>query len=287
MQWLIFSLLNSFFESVSAGFSKSGAQKIDVLSAAWSLRFFSLFILVPLAFLTNSFAEISSSFFGAVFLSAILNTVTTIMFMKAIKDSPISLVAPVSTFTPVFLLITSPLILGEFPKPLGIVGILSVVIGSYVLNLSKRKEGIFEPILAIFKESGVRLIFLVAFIWSITSNIDKIGIKNSNPIIYSAFANLGIMFFLTLILWFRRISFLRIFKNIPVLAPIGLTNGISYAFYAGAISMTLVANAISVKRTSSLFSIVWGRIFFKEEKIGERLIGAVIMILGVVLIALS
>lgn len=31
--WLIFALLNAFFESIFSAFSKMGAQKIDVLSA--------------------------------------------------------------------------------------------------------------------------------------------------------------------------------------------------------------------------------------------------------------
>lgn len=51
--------------------------------------------------------------------------------------------------------------------------------------------------------------------------------------------------------------------------------------------MTIVPNVITVKRTSALFGIMWGKIFFKEKEIKERFIGTLVMILGVVLIALS
>ena len=287
MIWLIFSLLNSFFDSASNAFSKHGAQKINVLSAAWALRFYSLFILFPLAFLFDSFRPVGANFWIALFATSSLNAVTSILFVKAIKDSPLSLTLPITTFTPVFLLITSPIILGEFPNPLGIIGILSVVVGSYVLNLNKRAHGFFEPILAIFKEKGSRLMLIVAVIWSITSNIDKIVVKSSNPLLASFATTSIVLILLTLVLWLRRISIWHILRQSKILAPIGLTGGLSLAFQMTAISMTLVANVISVKRTSVLFGTAWGKIYFKEENIKERFAGAFIMVIGVILIALS
>ena len=51
-----------------------------------------------------------------------------------------------------------------------------------------------------------------------------------------------------------------------------------------AISMTNVAYMISLKRTSIFFGVLFGALWFKEEKITERLTGAIIMIAGVFLI---
>ncbi len=65
MAWLPFALLNAFFESVSNAFSKGGAQKIDVLSAAWAQRFFALFILIPLVIVAHSFVPVSGTFWTA------------------------------------------------------------------------------------------------------------------------------------------------------------------------------------------------------------------------------
>ncbi len=287
MAWLIFSLLNSFFDSASSALSKKGAQKINVLSAAWALQFFSLFILFPLALFFNSFQKVDMNFWIALAATSILNTITSILFVKAIKDSPLSLRLPITSFTPVFLLITSPIIIGELPKPLGIIGILSVVIGSYILNLSKRVNGPLGPILAIFKTQGSRLMLIVAIIWSITSNIDKIVVINSNPLLASFAKTSIVLILLTLVLWLKRISIWHILRQSKILAPIGLTGGLSLAFQMTAISMTLVANVISVKRTSVLFGTLWGKIYFKEEKIKERFAGAFIMVIGVILIALS
>lgn len=287
MHWLVFSVLNAFFESVSNALGKKGAQQLNVLLVAWSQRFFSLFILFPLVLFTNSFQSINQTFWYALIATSILNTITSILFVRAIKSSPLSLTLPIVSLTPVFLLITSPLMVGEFPKPLGIIGIVSTFVGSYILNLSKRINGVFEPLLSIFKEEGSRLMFFVAFIWSITSNIDKIAVKNSNPVLFSFASSTAILVFLTIVLLIKKSSFRTIFRNSKTLAPIGFASGFSLLFQMIAISMTIVPNVITVKRTSALFGIAWGKLFFKEENIKERLTGATIMLLGVFLIAIS
>lgn len=287
MLWLPFALLNAFSESVSNALGKRGALKIDILSVAWSQKFFALFILIPLAIITHSFIPVNGTFWLALLATSALNTITSILFVKAIKDSSLSLTLPIVTLTPLFLLITSPLLIGEFPKPLGVLGILSTVVGAYILNLTQKVHGVFEPILSIYKERGSRLMLIVALIWSVTSNIDKIAVKNSNPLLFSLASTVLILFFLTVVLKVKKTSFETIFKSSRILAPIGIASGLSTAFQMIAISLTLVPNVITVKRTSAIFGIAWGKLFFKEENIKERLIGAVIMVLGVVLILLG
>jgi len=52
-----------------------------------------------------------------------------------------------------------------------------------------------------------------------------------------------------------------------------------------AISMVQAAYMISIKRTSLIFGVLYGAWLFKEEKITERLTGAIIMIIGVFIIS--
>jgi uncharacterized membrane protein len=54
-----------------------------------------------------------------------------------------------------------------------------------------------------------------------------------------------------------------------------------------AMSMTNVAYMISIKRTSLLFSIFYGHVLFREEKIAEKAIGGAIMFAGFLLIVFS
>jgi len=53
-----------------------------------------------------------------------------------------------------------------------------------------------------------------------------------------------------------------------------------------AINMTLVAYVISIKRTSAIIVVLAGFWFFKEKNTGYRLLGASIMVAGVLCISL-
>lgn len=287
MLWLPFSLLNALFESIANVFGKHGAQKINVLSAVWAQRFFSLFILLPLVLLTGSLRPTPSIFWIILVFNCALGTFTSILFFKALKDSPLSLTLPITAFTPAFLLVMSPIITKEFPSAFGVVGTLMIVFGSYMLNLSKRVHGFFAPITSIVKEDGTREMFLVALLWSVTVSFDKIAIRNSNPMMYSFLLGTLSVIYLSIILLVRQISIRNVIRNFRILAPIGILAGFSVALHMQAISMTVVSNAIAVKRTSSLFGAIWGKLFFKETQLKERFTGAVIMVIGVALITIG
>ncbi len=53
-----------------------------------------------------------------------------------------------------------------------------------------------------------------------------------------------------------------------------------------AISIGLVPYVIAIKRTSIVLSVIWGGLFFGERGIRQRLLGAVVMLAGVVCITL-
>ena len=53
-----------------------------------------------------------------------------------------------------------------------------------------------------------------------------------------------------------------------------------------ALSLTNVAYMIAIKRTSLIWSVLFGRLLFGETNIRERLLGSVVMVAGVVLITL-
>ncbi|MEA3343253.1 MAG: EamA family transporter [archaeon] len=289
MLWVLFALLGAFSESLKDVFSKkalNSIKNIDEYVAAWSMRFFALpFLLFLLLFV--EIPVIGESFWIALLVSGGLNTITTILYMKALKASDISITVPMVTFTPLFLLITSPLILGEFPGVWGVVGIVLIVFGSYMLNIKKRHEGFFAPFRALLHEKGPRYMLLVAFIWSITSNFDKVGIINSSPVFWTASLNLFLTMTLLPIMLLKSYSCTtQVKKNIKVLLPIGFFTAIMHIFIMTALSLTLVAFVISIKRTNALFGVMWGKLIFKEKDIKDRLTGAAIMIVGVVLITL-
>ena len=286
MTWIIFAFLTAFFRSLTDVAGKIGLKNMDEYIVAWSLNFFALPLLIPFLFFIE-IPTLTPGFWLAILVSGTLNIATAILYLKAIKLTDLSIVIPLSTFTPLFLLLTSPLIIGEFPNSFGILGIILIVFGSYTLNIKEKKNGILAPFKALINNKGAQLMLLVAFIWSITSNFDKIGLQNSSPIFYGIVINIFITIGITpFVLIKSRKNIKQIPKNLKTLIPVGIFHGLMMIFHMIAISMTLVAYLISVKRTSAIISVLFGTLLFKEKGLKERIWGVIIMIIGALLITL-
>jgi drug/metabolite transporter (DMT)-like permease len=207
-------------------------------------------------------------------------------YMKALKVSPLSLTVPFLAFTPGFIILTGWIILGEEISTGGFCGIILIIIGAYFLNLSKTTYGLLAPLLAVFKEPGSLLMLLVSFLYAFTSTIGKLAIIHSNPYFFGIIYNMALAVLLALFL--PAAANAEPVKNFVRRPIIGLILGALVATtifsHMLAISMTNVAYMISLKRTSLLFGVLYGALWFKEEKITERLTGAIIMITGVFMI---
>jgi len=281
--WVTYSILTALFESLKDVASKAGLLSLNEYTMAWGLRIFSLPVLIPLLLL-QGLPRFSPSFLPALLVGGSLNILATVLFLKSLKHSDMSLCVPLVAFTPVFLLLTSPVMLGEWPSVQGVVGVLLIVSGSYILNAAGNTGGWTRPFVSLFREKGPRTMLVVAFIWSITSNIDKIGITGSSIVAWIVAVNL----FAGLLLWpvaHRRLRGGCIDRRgVLILIAAGLLAAVRSLFQMAALTLSLVAYVISIKRTSALFTIAFAGLFFKEKGIGYRFLGGVIMITGVFLI---
>ena len=209
-------------------------------------------------------------------------------YMRAIKRSPLSLTLPLIAFTPVFMILTGRVVLGEAIGPLGLWGIGLTVTGAYMLNLSSAGEGPLEPLYALFREPGSRLMLLVSFIYSLTSTIGKLGA------LHSAAAFFGVTYFtgftLISLLLAPLVPGTRIARTLKAPlwgAAVGLATAVMILSHMAAIVATEAAYMITMKRTSLLIGILYGWWLFGERNIGERIIAAAVMLAGVFLIGLS
>jgi uncharacterized membrane protein len=155
------------------------------------------------------------------------------------------------------------------------------------LNIQRFDEGILSPIKALFEERGPVLMLSVAFIWSITANVDKIGVLNSSPIFYSFTLSGALTVELFIAMHLRSKKYPeQIKRNLRGLVPIGLFFSLGILSQMTAIEMTLAPFVIAIKRTSILIGSIYGFVIFKESNLRERLLGASIMILGLLMIIL-
>lgn len=286
MLWFIFAFLTALFEATKDVLSKKSLKDIDEYVVAWSLPFFALPFLLPILLFT-AIPPLGERFWLALFTGGTLYAFTLVLYMKALKSSDLSITVPMLTFTPLFLLITSPLMVGEFPGIFGLIGIFLIVTGSYLLNINKKSQGYLAPFKALLKEKGPRLMLVVAFIWSITSNIDKIGLQNSSPLFWVIAVDIYVALLMLPLCTFRRNrKTAQIRANWRALLTLGLFGGLTAVCQMTAISLTLVAYVISIKRTSAIGGVLFGYLIFKEKGIRARLVGAIVMVFGVLFITL-
>lgn len=286
MTWLILGIFTAFFEAVKDVFGKQNLKKSDEYVVAWSLAFFSVIFLTPWVIYTG-IPALNTQFWIALLIGGSINAVTAILYIKAIKVSDLSLTVPLVALTPLFMLLTSPLIVGEYPNFFDYIGIFLIVTGSYLLNIKEKSQGYLAPFKALLEEPGPKLMLIVAFLWSITSNFDKIGVKNSSPIfwLFSLFSTMSVLL-LPMLLHKTPNPSQKILKQLPMLAAMGFFNAIGVLCQMQALTLTLVVQVIAIKRTSVLMGVLFGHFIFKEQDIQQRLLGAAIMVFGVFVISL-
>lgn len=287
MIWIVPSLLSAITQSGYDYFSKKKLQTIDEYTVSFSSFIFTIPIMAILVFFIG-IPSVTPKFLPAVIISGILNTAAIILYLKSIKISPLSLSIPMLAFTPVLMLVTSPLILNEFPSNNGIFGIVLITAGAYLLYFNKINKNIFLPFKELSKEKGAMLMLLVAVIFSVAANIDKIGVVNSNFTFYVLSLNLFLSASLGIVMLLkkRRESTTIFIKNIKSLSMLGVLEASSQIFSVIAITMTIVPYLIAVRRTSIIFSSLFGFVGLKEKNIVQRSISISIMITGVFVLVL-
>jgi len=284
--WVILSLLSAFSLATSDAFSKKELQGNNEYLVAWFRLIFTLPLLLGVMIFIPV-PDLDREFYKAFFIALPLEVVALILYIKALKLSPLSLTLPFLSLTPFFLILNSYFILGEKVSFLGGAGILLIVFGSYALNIGEIKNGLMEPLKAIRKEKGSLFMICVALLYSFTSSYGKLAIEHSSPLFF------GISYYIALNIVFVPLgifmakgelsSFLREGKFKGSIIP-GFFYALMVLTHMTAMKLTKVAYMISVKRASLLIGMFYGYLFFREENIRSRFVGALLMFIGFLMV---
>ncbi|MBI3035593.1 DMT family transporter [Candidatus Woesearchaeota archaeon] len=284
MLWVFLSVLSGLGDAVIFALMKK-LKDVNNSIIVWVHYAFALpFLLILLHY---SYPQnISQDVYWIAALNGIMLIAATYMLVKALKVSELSVSLPMLSLTPLFLVVLSYIMLKEVPTNAGFIGITLIVIGAYIVNIRNGK-GFFEPFKSLLKIKGSSYVVAVAFIWSITANLFKMGIIASNAIFFTFL----VYFFISLMmlpLFFvdanKRLNEIR--QNFKPLLFLGVSSAFMIALASYAMAYAIVPYVISLKRSSLIFSIFIGYFFFNEKNIKNALIGTIIMLIGGVLITL-
>ena len=213
----------------------------------------------------------------------IIGLFSALLFLKAIKQSDLSLTIPLLSLSPMFSSLFSFFFLNEQLSNIQYLGIFLIILGTLILY--SKKLTIYEIIKSfkiILKNSSAKLMVLVSIIWSLTPVLDKICLKNSSVNIHGFIQSLGMITLLIFLFKRDKVQTENTKKNWRIIfltVFIGSTATI-LQFYA--ILTNYVPIMESIKRSiGQLSSVFLGKIFFNEEVNKPKVVGVIALSIGV------
>lgn len=282
---IFLGILTALLTSGADALSKKVASRESVYAVSMSRWLFSLPIL--LLFNLNSIIIPSVNLEAIIWLIIVspLELLAMILYIKAISQYDMSLVVPFLSLTPMLLLLTGYIFLGETVSLPGIVGVLLIVTGIYLMNIKDLKDGLLSPFKNILKNRGSVYVIIVALIYTITSTIGKKIVTLVGPSFMSFWYLASLTIVLFIYITIKREPVLTALKsNFLLNFAIGTFVGLAAYTLFSSYQLIPVSYAIALKRTSIIFAILWGRIFFGESDFSKRLTGSLVALAGVFLI---
>jgi uncharacterized membrane protein len=190
---------------------------------------------------------------------------------------------------PLFVPILAVLLLNEQLSITGVLGITFVIVGIFSIHLrSFSVQSMLEPFFALRGGASLWALCTGATIAGY-SLVDKIGVNIVHPPVY-----IYLMFVITLLLFspyvfVKERSDLKKEWNINKLQIliVGFLDLFTYLMILFALQISKVSYVAAVREVSIVFSALIGIMLLQEKNASQKLLGAVLISLGVVLIGLS
>lgn len=240
---------------------------------------------------TSSDFHLTSDYVLPGLAAAIIGLAANLLFIVAVRRSPLSLMVPLLALIPVLTTLISGLLLGEWPALRQAAGIVLIAAGLFAVYIPP--AGGFTPLAVwrnLWREPGTVPMAAVVVLWSIGPPVDKLCLAQ---------ASVGVHGLLQLlILWGATALWLTVRGGLPALVPpraalrpligVALTAGLGYGLQLTAYRITLVAFVELFKRSFGLVSaLVLGRVFFGEPMTAPKLLGIAVMAVGLPLVLLG
>lgn len=288
--WFFLALFFALWTSIATSIWKRVLRDVSPAVMGGVAGIFVAPFLFLIILSTGGIPRVDEVFWLSAFMSGFLNVFASLASFTAIKHAPISLLAPMGSFNPVFTTLFAFMALSEVPSGLKVIGIVVVVVGSYLLNASEIKSSLFKPFIVLFSNRYVLLFLAANLIWAITPIFEKTAILHTHPrtpvfvpIISMLFAGILLA---PVILKTVKDPLKEVKSNLHwflLLAPFSALA--AWAAFT-AFSLTNVGYVTAIFKLSTLFTILWGGLLFKEERIKERFLGAAVMLLGTILLVI-
>jgi drug/metabolite transporter (DMT)-like permease len=227
------------------------------------------------------------SFLVYLLIDVLLVSIANVLYFRALQISPLSLCIPFLAFTPIFLIPTGLIMLGELPPAAKLLGVVLVVFGSVLMHRRLFAVRWTAPFKAIVQERGSRYMLIVAFIFSVTNPLEKKLVLMSDVYTQAFGFGIGLVVFFFVLTLARHEDFGAALRgNVAWLSAAGVMDGVSLLLQFASYHYIDVVISISIKRAGIVLSVFFGWLFFRERGIPDKVIASSVMLVGVLIIYL-
>lgn len=265
--------------------TQRASEPLFVISATYGFLMLMCLVFWP----QLRFVGLSAAFWQSIIVAGLFATIGNVFLVKALHIGDLSVLGPINAYKSVVGILFGILLLNEVPGWWGLLGVLLIIGGSYiVLTTEKQRNGFSWEV---FQRPEVKLRLLALIFSAIDGAFLKKAILLSTPTItFFYWCLFGFVFtFIWILLTMRnqwrqqtKILFSQKLTFIYLFIAVGVTQMASNI----ALAHMPVGYALALFQTSALLSVLFGYQFFREQGIARKLIGAGIMVTGAILITI-
>ncbi|MCM8812100.1 MAG: DMT family transporter [Candidatus Omnitrophica bacterium] len=289
--WISFGLACALLIGTSDAIAKKLLARADEATVAWAKVLFSLPWLL-LVFLNAGLPALSWEFWKVTGMMIPLELTAYLCALKSMKKGLLSLVIPFQAFTPLLTVATGWLFLGEAVTMAGFIGVVAVTVGAYALHAELAVHGPLEPVRAMLKNEGIRLMMITAALYSITSVLSKRAVLLSSPESFPfIYLSLDALILCALVAARAKGDLRRLGGQLRAQLPLYMLAGLvmsgAFLMHCLGIREAPVAYFIAIKRLSLLVSVLYGGLLYREPAFRQRMAATAVMLAGAAIITLA
>jgi len=285
---LLFIFLSAVMHAAWNLILKTTRHKLpfNVLMHACAIGAFSLFFLlrqgsIPVPPVPVLLLALAAGFFFAIYHACLT---------AAYERADVSLAYPLTTTGPLYIPLWAFLFLDERLSLLGAGGILVVFAGAYILQMREISwTGLSLPLRST-RHPGIRFALAAGLFYSAGAIVDKRGVTVGDVFVYTYWLDFALLLFLAVDAFLTNPleRFVEEIRNHWGRAlGAGTILFLSFTTYRVGLQMAKVSYASSVRQVSAVAGVLGGILLFRERFGRIRLIGALLIALGVACIKMG
>ena len=232
--------------------------------------------------------DLPADFWLYITLLGVVDIFGNMFLVQSLRTIDLSVFGPLNSYKPVFALIFSIFFLREIPSIVGLIGVLIIIAGSYFLGYRPgiKRNGFREFI----TNKGIIYRFLAIALTSIAAVFSKKTILLSSPLItFMYWSVIGLP--ISIIFLFKartdwKKEIVKVRKQYQLFTLLFLSFLGLQLFTLLTFEKVFVGYSLALFQLSAVVSVFFGFHFFKESNLKYRLIGAMVMVFGALLIAI-